>query len=180
MSASSNPALLETDAMQAYQRGDHSLASDLFQQAQRAYQTRGDTLKAAEMANNRSVSLLQAGHAQAALDAVEGTPELFQQLGHPLEAAQAVGNVAAAQEELGDLHNARKSYQECARMLGDLGASELQSGALQALSRIQLKSGQPLPALAAMEASLEAQPQKNIRNRLLKRLLSIPDRMLKR
>jgi len=179
VSETPSPAKLEAAAMKAYQRGDHDAAAEGFKAAETAFKKSGDDCKAAEMANNRSVALLETNPREA-FNAAAGTPAIFERSGHLLQAAQAHGNIAAALEALNELERARDQYRLCAEQLSELGAAELQAAALQSLSKVQLKLGQPLPALAAMESGLEAQPRKGIRNRLLRRLLRIPDRMLKR
>ncbi|MBN2554975.1 MAG: hypothetical protein JXA97_03460 [Anaerolineales bacterium] len=179
MSETPSPAQLGAAAMKAYQRGDHAAAAEGFKAAETAFKATGDDHKAAEMANNRSVALLDANPREA-FNAATGTPAIFERSGKLLQAAQAYGNIAAALEALNELEQARDHYRLCAKLLSELGATELQAAALQSLSKVQLKLGQPLPALAAMESGLELQPRKGIRNRLLRRMLRIPGRMLKR
>ena len=62
--------------------GDYSQAANLFATASIAMRTSaGDVLGSAEMDNNRSVALLKAGNAKAALSASQGTEILFSQAG---------------------------------------------------------------------------------------------------
>jgi len=180
MTEFSGPAEMETAAMRAYHNGRFDEAIQLFASAEVSLRSAGDKKKAAEMANNRSVALLQVHRPREALEAVEATPAVFEKHGDRLLTGQAYGNIAAAHEELGHLEQARDAYRTCADVLGSLGASEQQAVALQGLSRVQLRLGQPLPAVAAMEAGLDAHPSKGIRQRFLRRLLQIPRRLMGR
>jgi len=51
---------------------------------------------------------------------------------------------------------------------------------MQSISALQMRSGSPLEALASMQAGVENANRPGLRQRLLKRLLSLPIRLLKR
>ncbi len=104
--------LLMKRAEEAYNAGRYPEAAGLFEQASRQYSEGGDAVKAAEMANNRSVALLQAGDAQGALEAAQGTEQVFAQAGDARRRALAIGNQAAALEALNRLNEALARYQE--------------------------------------------------------------------
>ena len=67
-------------------------------QAAQAYTSAKDELNTAEMMNNQSVALLQAGKAKEALQATEGTEDIFQKAGDIKRQGIAVSNRAAALE----------------------------------------------------------------------------------
>jgi tetratricopeptide (TPR) repeat protein len=129
------------------------------------------------MANNQSVALLQAGEAQAALDAAAGTDAVFESEGDRLKMAMAIGNQAAALDALGRLEEAEGHYRRCAELLSQLGEEQMRAQVLQALSALQLHSGRQLEALASMQAGLDKLERPTMRQRLLKRLLSIPNKI---
>jgi len=164
-------------AQTAYQKGDYQQAADLFQAAALAYQAQGQPAMAAEMANNQSVALLQAGEAQAALDAATGTDVVFEGEGDRLKKAMAIGNQAAALDALGRLEEAEEHYQHCAELLFKLGEEQMRAQVMQALSSLQLRSGRQLEALASMQAGLDTLERPTMRQRFLKRLLSIPKKI---
>ena len=64
-----------------YEQGNYLASADLFSQAAQAYTSEQDELNAAEMKNNQSVALLQAGKEEEALQATEGTEDIFQNAG---------------------------------------------------------------------------------------------------
>jgi len=102
----------ERSALEAYRRGDMAAAYDDFLAARAAYDSSGRPLKAAEMANNLCVVLVQLGRGREAVWVVQGTAETFTEGGDLLSAARASGNLASALEAAGDLEAAATAYQQ--------------------------------------------------------------------
>ena len=73
-----NAITLAEKGKQEYELGNYLAAADLFSQAAQAHTSIQDELNAAEMKNNQSVALLQGGKAKEALQATEGTEDIFQ------------------------------------------------------------------------------------------------------
>jgi tetratricopeptide (TPR) repeat protein len=174
------PEELNQEGKTAYEREEFEQAARAFEAAERGYAAAGDSLNAAEMANNRSVALLQGGDAQGALDAVGTTPEIFAQAQDTRRHAMSLGNKAAALAGLGNREEAEKLYWESARMLNEIGDTELRASVLQAISRLQMRSGRYMEAMASMQSGLDQVEKPNWIQRLLKKLLQIPTRMLNR
>lgn len=166
-------------AKETYQDGQYPEAAGLFEQAARQYSQGGDSVNAAEMANNRSVALLQAGDAQGALDAANGTDAVFEQAGDARRQALAIGNQAAALEGLNRLDEAMERYRQCSNLLKQVGDNENRSAVLKSISTLQIRTGRQLEALASMDAALSNQKKLGLQERLLKKLLDVPMRMLK-
>lgn len=164
----------------AYSMKDFRAAEQAFAKATEAYSRDGDALFAAEMANNRSVALIRVGEAQAALDVVSGTEEVFSQAGDILHLAMAIGNQATALEALGRLEEAEESYQRCAELLKQIGETELRASVMQSLSTLQLRRGRQLEAIATMHAGIEGIKNPNLKQRLVKKLLQTPFKLLNR
>lgn len=163
-----------------YEQEDYAQAAEMFTLAERSYLTAGDALGAAEMANNRSVSLLQGGDYQGALDAVGTSDEQFAAAGDIRRQAMAIGNRAAALAELGDRAGAETAYWESARLLGEAGEKDMRASVLTAISKLQMKEGRYMEAIASMESGLDEGPKLSLRRRMLKRLLAIPGKLLRR
>ncbi len=174
MSQPINPDQLSLEGKSAYQRGDFLKSAEAFQAAVDGYQLVGDTLNAAEMANNRSVALLQGGKTEAALQAVEGTVEIFANSGDKRRQAMALGNRAAALNKLNRVDEAISDYEQAADLFKQVGEHDLRAPVLQALSVLQLRKGRQLESLASMNAGLNEFEQPKPRQRLLKRLLDLP------
>lgn len=174
MSLPSHSDQISAEGKSAYQQGDYRKAAELFQIAADGFSVAGDPLTAAEMANNRSVALLQGGEAAIALQAVEGTIQIFANAGDKRRQAMALGNQAAALNKLNRVDEAISDYQQAADIFKEIGEHDLRAPVLQALSVLQLRSGSQLQSLASMTAGLNEYEQPKPRQRFLKRLLNIP------
>ncbi len=180
MSEILTPQQLASEGQRAYQAGDYLAAAGHFEAAQEGYRLAGDPLRAAEMANDCSVASLRAGQARAALQAVEGTPPLFETAGDTRRQALALGNRAAALEALGRKEEALADYAQSAELLKQIGENDLRLHVMQALSALQLRSGRQLQAVATMQAGLNSLERPSPRQRLLKKLLDLPFKIMNR
>jgi tetratricopeptide (TPR) repeat protein len=173
----SNPDQLANEGKSAYQKGEFLEAAEIFLEASEGYQTAGNPLSSAEMANNRSVALLQGGQPESALLAVQGTIEIFASMGDKRRQAMAFGNRAAALNKLNRVDEAISDYSQAADLFKQVGEHDLRAPVLQALSVLQLRSGRRLESLASMNAGLNEYDQPKPRQRLLKKLLDIPSKI---
>jgi tetratricopeptide (TPR) repeat protein len=180
MSETLTPQQLTAEGQTAYQDGRFEDALNLFSQAERAYEAVDDKPMAAEMANNRSVTLLQSGNAQAAFEAADGTDKVFSAIGDAQRQGIAFANQAAALEELKRLPEALLLYEKSADLLKQSGAKEYRAMVLKSISSIQVRTGNQMQAIATMDAALDSQEKLSLRERFLKWLLKVPLRMLKR
>jgi tetratricopeptide (TPR) repeat protein len=166
--------------MKAYQKGQMEQAIQGFMEARQSYTQQGDQLKAAEMANNLSVALLQAGRPEEAVEAVRGTTEVFTAHGDRLRAAQSMGNLGSALLACRDREAAEEALRRAAEMFAEVGDKQARAQTLKTLSQIQLGQGQPLQALASMQAGLEEGGTKGLGSRVLKRLLRFASKLITR
>jgi tetratricopeptide (TPR) repeat protein len=166
------------DAKSAYKRGSYLESARLYNAAADSYRTSGDALMAAEMCNNSSVAYLQGGDAQAALAAVQDTPDQFAAEGDLRRQGLALGNLASALEGVGRLDEAMTTYQQSAEVLQQAGETQLRSTVLQSLSALQLRTGHQLEALATMQAGIEQVEKPTVQQRALKKLLRAPFKFL--
>ena len=171
---------LIAEAQGAYKAKRYNDAAALFEQAARALQTSGDSLAAAEAANNSSVAFLQAGNAADALRLTEGTPAVFADTGDVRRQGMALANQAAALEGLHHLPQALETYQQASELLKQAGEKDLRALVLENISSLQLRTGNQLQALASMDTALDHKGKLSIRERLLKKLLRVPFDMLNR
>ncbi len=175
---SSNPSeKLAQQAVSAYRQKQFKQAAALFLRAADEYNVNYQPIIAAEMQNNRSVALLQAGENAEALLAVGSTDVLFAQAGDIKRQAMALGNKAAALEALGKLKEALDCYKQSAQLLETLSEDEMQSLVLKRISSLQLRSGKALASLANMDAALTIEKPKNMKEKLLKKLFSLTKRV---
>ena len=124
-----------------YEEGNYLAAADLFSQAAQAYASAKDELNSAEMKNNQSVALLQAGKAKEALQATEGTEDIFQKAGDIKRQGIAVSNRAAALEGIKKWGEALAEYDRAASLFEQAGEGDMHSMVRNAAAGINLKRG---------------------------------------
>ena len=146
-------------------------AAEQFQAAAEAYQAAGEEVSTAEMRNNVCVVRLAEKNWDAALAAVEGTPELFARHGQRLRQAQALSNLAAAHDGAGRLDPAASLYEQAIDLYKELGDTENRAACWKALSNLQVKQDNKLQALASMQAGLSLQSELSPKEKTLKGLI---------
>lgn len=144
----------ELRAQEAYQARRFGDAAAAFEAACHAYRDLGEPGKAAEMANNLSVSALLGGDPRRALQAVAGTVGVFHDIGDLPHEARAWGNLASAQEACGDLRSAEVSYRRAIDLFTSLGDEVNRTLCLRSLSRVQLRRGRAVEASLTMQSAL--------------------------
>lgn len=180
MNEALTPEQLVLQAKDLYEQEEYLEAAGVFGGAAESYRAAGDALMAAEMVNNRSVALLMAGEAEEALAAVGDTPTVFAESGDVRRQALALGNRAAALAKLNRKEEAEQTYWDSARLLGEIGENDLRASVLQAISRLQLGGGRYMEALSSMESGLEQTGRLSFSQRILKRLIGIPKKLINR
>ena len=164
-------AELKEQGLALFRKDRLAEAADRFAQAAALYAAEGQPPAAAEMRNNLAVIHLAEKDWQAALADVDGTPEVFRAAGDRLREAQALSNLAAANEGLEELETAAEQYVAAIEIFTELGEKENRSACWKALSGLQIKQDKKLQALASMQAGLNLQPKLSIREKTLKGLL---------
>jgi len=163
-----DPVALAKQGKQEYEKGNHAAAADFFLQAARAYQNIQDELNAAEMLNNQSVALLQAGRPKDALQATEGTETVFQKAGDLKRQGIAAGNRAAALEGLKKNDQALAEYERAASLLEEAGEGDMHSVVRKAAANLNLKRGRITAAQMDVYDSLRLVEKPNFTQRIMK------------
>ncbi len=174
MSETISQKQLLSEAKAAYNKGKYLEAGRAFEAAATSFQAEGDALSAAEMLNNASVSYLQAGETELAIQTVAGTDDIFASAGDIKRQGIALGNLGAALEAEGRNDEAIVSYEKSAELLKKAGEGEFRANVMQSLSQLQLKTGRQFEALATMESGLDGLERPSAKQRFLKRLLKLP------
>jgi len=136
-----NPTALAKQGKQEYEKGNFAIAADMFSKAAQAYENMKDALNAAEMKNNQSVALLQAGKAKEALQVTDGTEEIFQKANDLKRQGIAVANRAAALEGLKKWDEALTEYDRAASIFEQAGEGDMHSVVRKAMAGLNLKLG---------------------------------------
>ena len=173
-----SPESMAVQAKQAYQAGKFSSASELFLQAEDAYKNTGDELLASEMANNRSVALLQAGDAPGALAACMDTHQVFANTGDSLREGFALGNQAAALKEMGQKKESLRLYRLAADRLHQAGDKENLAIVHKTIAALEMENGDNLGAMSAMLDALRAKQKLTLREKIMRKLFSLASRLM--
>lgn len=168
-----DPVALAEQGKEEYNKGNHLAAADLFFQSAQAYRAAQDELNAAEMMNNQSVALLQAGKAKDALQATEGTEEIFQKAGDLKRQGIAVGNQAAALEGLKKIDEALEAYERAASILEEAGEGDMHSVVRKAAANLNLKRGRVSAAQMDVYDSMRLVEKPSFTMRIMKFLKKI-------
>jgi tetratricopeptide (TPR) repeat protein len=168
-----NPLTLAEDGKTEYQKGNFKAAAGLFSQAAQAYAAATDELNAAEMKNNESVALLQAGKAQAALDATAGTEEIFQKAGDIKRQGIAVSNRAAALEGMKKWQESLAEYDRAASLFEQAGEGDMHSIVRKAAANLNLKRGRITDSQMDIYDSMRLVEKPSFTQRMMKFLMRI-------
>jgi tetratricopeptide (TPR) repeat protein len=162
----------------AYEKGEYLTAARAYQAAAESYAGNGDELTAAEMRNNSSVAYLQGEELDAALSAVEGTPEIFEAAGDARRGGMAYGNLGAVYEAQEQFEDAVDAYSRSADLLSEAGDNDLRLSVMKTLSSLKMREGRHLEALATMQSGLEDIEKPTPKQSFLKKLLGMPSKYL--
>lgn len=167
------PTALADKGKQEYERGNYLAAADLFLQAAQAYASVQDDPNAAEMKNNESVALLQAGKAQNAFDATDGTEAVFEKAGDRKRQGIAISNRAAALEGLRRWNEALAEYDRAATLFEEIGEGDMHSIVRKAAANINLKRGRITDSQMDVFDSLRLVKKPTLTQRIMKFLMRI-------
>ena len=173
-----SPAELKEHGLTLYRAVRYADAAEKFAEAARACEAAGDRGAAAEMRNNQCVAHMAVSQWDAALAAVEGTPEMFRALGDRMREAQAVANLAAAHDGAGHVEQAAELYGQAIDLFGALSEKENRAACFKKLSALQIKRGQQLQALASMRSGLNLSSELSAKEKTLKTMLDKAMKMI--
>lgn len=168
-----NPTTLAEQGKKEYEQQNYLAAADRFVQAAQAYALLKDELNAAEMKNNQSVALLQAGKAKEALQATEGTEEIFQKANDIKRQGVAVSNRAAALEGMKKWKEALAEYDRAASLFEQIGEGDMHSIVRKAAANLNLKRGRIVDSQMDVYDSLRLVEKPTLTQRFMKFLIRI-------
>ena len=168
-----NPQTFADNGKKEYGKGNYQAAASLFSQAAQAYASMQNELNAAEMKNNESVALLQAGKAKEALQATDGTEAVFQKAGDIKRQGIAVSNRAAALEGLKKWNEALAEYERAATLFEEAGEGDMHSVVRKTAASIHLKRGRVGDSQMDVLDSLRLVEKPTLAQRLMKFLMRI-------
>ncbi len=164
---------LPNKANRNMKRGNLLPPQTCFQKPHRRMKLHRMRLNAAEMKNNQSVALLQAGKAKEALQATDGTEEIFEQANDLKRQGIAVGNRAAALEGLKKWDEALAEYDRAAKILEQAGEGDMHSIVRKAAANLNLKRGRMTDSQMDVYDSLRLVEKPSLTQRIMKFLMRI-------
>ena len=170
--------LFEEGAKDLYRAGKFKQAAEGFSQAAAFYLDKGEKLLAAEMRNNQSVALLKSKKPHLALEAVQGTDQVFLEAGDLLKQGMALANQATALQEMGEKQKAIDDFNRAAEIFQQNGEKEMYLQTKQSVSALKMKTRNVIGALFSMQEGLDELEKPNLRQRLLRSLLKIPQNLI--
>jgi len=168
-----NPITFAEDGKKEYAKNNFNAAAGFFSQAAQAYASAQDELNAAEMKNNESVALLQAGKAKEALQATDETETIFQKAGDIKRQGIAVSNRAAALEGLKKWQEALAEYDRAASLFEQVGEGDMHSIVRKAAANLNLKRGRVADSQMDVYDSLRLVEKPTFTQRIMKWLMKI-------
>jgi tetratricopeptide (TPR) repeat protein len=175
-----DPTPLAEEGKKLYQAGKFQQAAGAFSQAADFYDQAGNGVLAAEMRNNQAVSLLKTKDPGGALEAVRGTAEIFLSSGMEMNAAMALGNEGTSLQDLGKQDQAQVLFTRAAEIFKRLGMDEMYLQTMQSISGIKFKQRNVLGALISMQEGLEELDKPNLRQKMLRNLLKLPQNLVEK
>ena len=167
------PHQLAEEGKSAFAAGRYAEAARLFDEASRGFTLGRDALHAAEMDNNRSVSLLKDNQPQQALDVAAGTDKIFESHADVTKQAMALGNQAAALEALKRFDESLPLYERAAELFDKVGEKDMRALVLKSVAAIRLKQGKLNQAGMEMLGSLGAVEKPSLLQRILRFILRL-------
>jgi tetratricopeptide (TPR) repeat protein len=160
-------------AKRTYQEGNYLQAAREFAEAASLYASAGDAIRSAEMKNNQSVALLLGGEALAALEAAEGTEQIFADSEDFRRQGMALANQASALQVLKRLKDSTEYYQRAGVALEKAGEGDLRAEVMQQLSMLYLRRFKFYDAIITLQSGLAGVKNPNQKQRLMKKILFV-------
>ncbi|MCD4801580.1 MAG: hypothetical protein K8R16_01425 [Anaerolineales bacterium] len=173
-------SLQEEEGKELYTAGKFRQASTVFSQAAELYLNQGQEQLSAEMRNNQCVALLRAKQPREALAAVKGTALIFKEAGDQQKQAMAFANEATALKDLGQKSEAIDKFTLAADLFAQLNEGAMHLEVMQSISALKMKSRNLIGAVFSMQDGLEQVEKLSLRQKLLIKLLKIPQNLLEK
>ncbi|MBN8654578.1 MAG: hypothetical protein J0M11_02495 [Anaerolineae bacterium] len=165
------PAQLADKGKQAFANKRYDDAAEYFRQAAEGFSLGRANLLAAEMRNNMSVALLQAGDATGALEAALETDRVFEGAQDVKRQAMALGNQAAALEGLQRYEEAIEKYERSADLFAKVNDGDMRSLVMKSAAALKLKTGKITESAFKMIGAVDVKENPTLFERFMKFLM---------
>lgn len=168
---------LKDKGIKQFMQQDYEQATGTFQQAIDAYKTGNMPDMVAEMQVNLGLALHMAGRPEEALEQMEMARTVFTGMNDQLRTAQVLGNMARVYAKLGNNEQAITNYREASSMFLELNDEENYGQTVLAIADLQMRSGNMMQALATYEIGLDYVKHPNSRQKIMKNLLGLKNKI---
>lgn len=162
---------LKNLGLSQYRAEQFTKAALTFAQAADLLAEAGQAVASAEMRNNAGVAFMAQQQWAEAVRILQGTPEIFEANHAPQREAEALANLAAAYEGLGEVARAMEGYLQAIDKLSAVGEKDTRAACYKKLGALYFKAGQQWPAIGAIEAGLGLASELSPEERRLKAVL---------
>jgi tetratricopeptide (TPR) repeat protein len=168
---------LKDQGIQQFQQRDYEQAAETFRAARAAYEAAGQGDLAAEMRVNLGLALHNLDASDDALVEMSAARDFFQAQNDSHRLAQVLGNMGRVYAKLGNTEQALTSYREASALFIEAGDEENYGQTVLAIADLQLRTGHPTQAAATYEVGLDYIKNPNARQKLMKNLLGLRNRL---
>jgi len=169
---------LQDQGVKLFQDRDYEAAQGIFKQATDAFNAEGASDMAAEMQVNAALVDRTLGNYEASATAMIAARQVFAGMGDKLREAQVIGNLGGVYLAQGNNEQASTLYREAADLFKEVGDEEKYGQTLLAMAEIQMKDRKFLDALVTYEVALDSIQDLNIRQRMMKGLIGLKNRVM--
>jgi tetratricopeptide (TPR) repeat protein len=169
---------LKEEGMRLFHDGLYDDAAEKFKQAQETFAAEENEIEVAEMVNNLGVVYRLQDKWDEAIAALEEARATFSKLGDHGREAQTLGNLGGLYADKNERDKAKESLRQAADIFAELGDKEHQGETLLALGVQLWKTGDRSEGLATYEVGLQILPKPTVRQKTVRNLLRMRNRLL--
>ena len=169
---------LKEEGMRLFHEGLYDEAIVTFEQAREVFAAEEDEIEVAEVVNNLGVVYRLQDKWDEAIAALEDARATFAKLGDRNREAQTLGNLGGLYADKNERDKAKESLRQAADIFAELGDEERQGETLLALGVQLWKTGDRSGGLATYEAGLQILPKPTVKQKTVRNLLRMRNRLL--
>jgi tetratricopeptide (TPR) repeat protein len=169
---------VKEEGMRLFHEGLYDEAAAKFELAREMFAAEGDEIEEAETVNNLGVVYRRQDKWDEAIAALEEAKATFAKLGDRNREAQALGNLGGLYADKNERDKAKECLREASDAFAELDDREHQGETLLALGVQLWKTGDRSGGLATYEAGLQVLPKPTVRQKTMRNLLRMRNRLL--
>jgi tetratricopeptide (TPR) repeat protein len=169
---------VKEEGMRLFHEGLYDEAIAKFEEAREMFAAEGNEVEEAETVNNLGVVYRRQDRWEEAIAALEEAKASFAKLDDRSREAQTLGNLGGLYADKNEREKAKECLREAADAFAELGDREHQGETLLALGVQLWKTGDRSGGLATYETGLQILPKPTIRQKTVRNLLRVRNRLL--